>query len=98
MMKDYYFTEAKIQNLFQEREAATKELLLVSNSFDNDLFQSKGIALILRLRMLTVKLVYAVKNWKEMVKRATATFTIGEALQGKDIGRYPTVQEKNESR
>jgi|FrelakmetLWP11LW_1041352.scaffolds.fasta_scaffold243314_1 hypothetical protein len=48
--------------------------------------------------MLTVKLVYAVKNWKEMVKRATATFTIGEALQGKDIGRYPTVQEKNESR
>ena len=48
--------------------------------------------------MLTVKLVYAIKNWKEMVKRSTATFTISEALQGKDLGRYYTVQEKNESR
>jgi len=54
------------------------------------------MALILKLRMLTVQLVYAIKRWKEMVKRATATFTIGEALLGKEIGRYPTMQEKNE--
>ena len=47
--------------------------------------------------MLTVKLVYAVKRWKELVKRATATFTIENALQGQEIGKNKTMIEKNES-
>ena len=54
--------------------------------------------MILKLRMLTVQLVYAVKRWKSMVMRATATFTIENALRGKDIGRQITVHEHNETR
>ena len=38
--------------------------------------------MVLKLRMLTVKLVYAIKRWKELVKKATATFTISNALLG----------------
>lgn len=56
------------------------------------------MALILKLRMLTVQLVYAVKSWKEMVNRATATFTIENALKGCDIGRQITIKEKNETK
>ena len=57
-----------------------------------------GMVLVLRLRMSTVHLVDAIKHWKTMVKRATATFTIENALLGKDIGRHLTIQEKNESK
>lgn len=80
MMKDYYQTEAEIRNIYQERLNIKRELIVVSNSFDQQLFATKGMSLVLKLRMLTVKLVYAVKKWKDMVKRATATFTIGNAL------------------
>ena len=82
MMKEYYLTEVKIRNIYQERQYASKELILVSNSFDKEMFQHKGISLVLKLRMLTVKLVYAIKRWKELVKKATATFTISNALLG----------------
>ena len=91
MMKEYYQTEVKIRNIYQERLNATKELIVVSNSYDQGLFASKGITLILLLRMLTVKLVYAVKRWKELVKRATATFTISNALEGQEIGKNMTL-------
>ena len=46
------------------------------------MFEAKGVPLIIKFRMLTVKLVYAIKSWKEMVKRATATYTIGDASKG----------------
>ena len=38
MMKDYYHTEIKIRNIYQEREDARSELILISNSFDKTLF------------------------------------------------------------
>ena len=98
MMKDYYQTEVQIRNIYQERERAARELISVSNSFDQDLFRCKGMALVLKLRMLAVQLVYAVKRWKSMVARATATFTIENALKGKDIGKVITVQESNETK
>jgi len=34
MMKEYYHTEVKIRNIYQERINVQKELILVSNSFD----------------------------------------------------------------
>lgn len=38
MMKEYYLTEVKIRNIYQERQYASKELILVSNSFDKEMF------------------------------------------------------------
>ena len=98
MMKEYYQNEVKIRNIYQERLNLSKELIVVSTRYDQELFQSKGISLILKLRMLTVKLVHAVKRWKEQVKRATATFTVENALQGQEIGKIKTIIGKNESR
>ena len=34
MMKEYYLTEVKIRNIYQERVNISKELTVVSNSFD----------------------------------------------------------------
>ena len=82
VMKEYYLTEVKIRNIYQERESTTKELIFITKVYDRELFRTKGITLILKLRMLTVRLVYAVKRWKELMKRATATFTISNALRG----------------
>ena len=95
LMKEYYQTEVRIRNIYQERQAASKDLILVSIQFDREMFEAKGVPLILKLRHLTVKLVYAIKSWKEMVKRATATFTIADASKGQDIGKQLTIQEKN---
>ena len=36
--------------------------------------------LILKIRKLTIKLVAAIKRWKELVKKATATFTVKDAM------------------
>ena len=33
MMKEYYQTEVKIRNIYQEREKAERELILLSNTF-----------------------------------------------------------------
>ena len=65
---------------------------------DQEMFEAKGVPLIIKLRILTVKLVYAIKSWKEMVKRATATFTVADASKGQDIGKQITIQEKNEAK
>ena len=90
MMKEYYQTEVKIRNIYQERLNATKELIVVSNSYDQGLFASKGITLILLLRMLTVKLVYAVKRWKELVKRATCLLYTSPSPRDRQKSRMPS--------
>ena len=36
--------------------------------------------LILKIRKLTIKLVSAIKQWKELVKKPTATFTVKDAI------------------
>lgn len=56
------------------------------------------MTLVLKLRMLTVQLVYAVKHWKELVRKATVTYSIEAALEGQDIGRQITVHQKNENK
>ena len=38
MMKEYYLTEVKIRNIYQERQSASRELILVSNSFEKEMF------------------------------------------------------------
>lgn len=40
--------------------------------------------LILKIRKLTIKLVSAIKRWKELVKKPTATFTVKDAMA--DVG------------
>ena len=83
-MKEYYLVEVKIRNIYQERVLAQKEFILLSNTMSLDRhekFATQGVNLVLRLRMLTVQLVYAVRRWKDLVKRSNAVFTISEALK-----------------
>ena len=96
LMKEYYDTEVRIRNIFQEREKAARQLITQSASIDMKQFRSIGGKLVLKLRMLTVQLVFAVKRWKDMVMRATATFTVENARRGMDIGKQITILEKNE--
>lgn len=94
LMKEYYETEIRIQNLYQEREKAIRDLIQLSQSFHLEIFQTKSATTIQKLRMLTVKIVFAVKRWKELIKRATATFTVGQAREGTDVGRQVTAIER----
>ena len=98
MMRDYYETEVRIRNVYQEREKAARQLINLSQSIDLDNFRVTGGALVLKLRMLTVQLVYAVRRWKELVHRASATFTLGQARDGTDVGRQVSALERNETR
>ena len=98
MMREYYETEVRICNVYQEREKIARELITMSQSFDLDKFRVSGGALVLKLRMLTVQLVYAVRRWKELVKRATATFSLGQARHGTDLGRHVSALKRNEGR
>ena len=54
MMRDYYETEVRIRNVYQEREKAARELINLSQTIDLDNFRVTGGALVLKLRMLTV--------------------------------------------
>ena len=87
LMKEYYDIEVRIRNIFQEREKAARQLIAQSASIDMKQFRTIGGKLVLKLRMLTVQLVFAVKRWKDMVMRATATFTVENARRGMDIGK-----------
>ena len=60
LMKEYYDTEVRIRNIFQEREKAARQLITQSASIDMKQFRSIGGKLVLKLRMLTVQLVFAV--------------------------------------
>ena len=71
---------------------------MVSRSFDQECFESKGIRLILAIRVLTVKLTDTVKRWKSMLHRATATFTVDDAWQGNKIGMVIYKDERIEKR
>ena len=54
MMKEYYNTEVQIRNIYQDRLGTVRDLVTVANQFDQELFRKKGMALVLKLRMLTV--------------------------------------------
>lgn len=64
MMREYYDTEMRIQNLYQEREKVASDLIFLSQSFNLENFHVNSSILVLKLRMLSVQIVYYVRRWK----------------------------------
>ena len=98
LMQSYYDTETSIRNIYQERSGLIQDLIVVSRSYDQENFETKGIRLLLAIRVLTVKLTDTVKRWKSMLQRATATFDIEDAWQGNKIGMVMYKDERIEKR
>lgn len=96
LMQSFYDTETSIRNIYQERSGLIQDLIVVSRSYDQENFETKGIRLLLAIRVLTVKLTDTVKRWKSMLQRATATFDIGDAWQGNKIGMVMYKDERIE--
>ena len=92
-MKTYYQTEDQVRNIYQERLDLKKQLIEVSNSYNQKMFEEKGVNLILSLRFLSVKLISAIKKWKDMLKRSMAAFTVGDALMGRHLGKVISTRE-----
>lgn len=74
-----------------------QDLLTVSNSYDIELLKNKGVPLMLKLRLLTTRLVLSVRTWKEMLQRATATFSTEDALCDQQIGKVVRAKNKREN-